>query len=535
MPIEFASPQDDAHPAGPERPAAEAPRSGPLLPLVFRPGTPLEHARLRALVEDVGFTAEGVYARTDAPSFEKLPQLTDTPENREVEDALDALVRLFLLAVRLPRDAVERVLPAELVSLLLKLVLLQPDPQEPGLLRAPLALTPVRGLLLLSDQWRVLVADAPSDVVYPGSSTNTLEFLKGLPVGPCDALLDIGAGTGIAALLGARGYARHAWASDITGRATKVADFNARLNGLENVSAVEGDMYAAVAHLTFDRIVSHPPYVPARESKVIFRDGGEDGEQITRRVIEGLPVHLRPGGRFYCRCLATDRTDEPLERRIRGMLGPGEDAFDVVVVASMARQTGAYFYSLLANHRLPAREWEAQVALYDRLGVENVVLAYIAIERHQTTRPPLTVRRLLADGTEPDPVWHDWLLHWERMAQDPAFDSVLLETRPILAPDIEVRMSHRAVDGRLHAASCQASTRGPFHFSTEGPPGLAFFFERCDGSRTFGRLRQEMVELSVVPAEAPVEEFTSFARALVGGGLLLIPEHPMTVASPVEG
>ena len=48
------------------------------------------------------------------------------------------------------------------------------------------------------------------------------------------------------------------------------------------MTVVEGDMYAPVEGLTFDRIVTHPPYIPAKQTGLIFRDGGEDGEQIIR-------------------------------------------------------------------------------------------------------------------------------------------------------------------------------------------------------------------------------------------------------------
>ena len=42
--------------------------------------------------------------------------------------------------------------------------------------------------------------------------------------------------------------------------------------------------------------MTHPPYIPAKETELIFRDGGKDGEQIIRRAVEGLPRFLRPGG-----------------------------------------------------------------------------------------------------------------------------------------------------------------------------------------------------------------------------------------------
>jgi hypothetical protein len=78
-------------------------------------------------------------------------------------------------------------------------------------------------------------------------------------------------------LAAAASFADNAWAIDVADRSTDFARFNARLNGLSNVTAVSGDLYAPVAGLTFDRIVAHPPYVPSRETTMVYRDGGATG------------------------------------------------------------------------------------------------------------------------------------------------------------------------------------------------------------------------------------------------------------------
>ena len=56
----------------------------------------------------------------------------------------------------------------------------------------------------------------PPDVVYPGAIENTRHFLATLPQKPCEAFLDIGTGSGVAALSAPR-YAEHAWGVDIAG------------------------------------------------------------------------------------------------------------------------------------------------------------------------------------------------------------------------------------------------------------------------------------------------------------------------------
>src|SRR5262249_31659234 len=147
----------------------------------------------------------------------------------------------------------------------------------------------------------------PSDIVYSALTSETHRVADLMPRGRCGDYLELCLGTGIAALLAGRDFAANTYAVDITARSDRLARGNAALNGLSNVTALAGDLYAPVAGRTFDMITAHPPYVPSFETELVFRDGGEDGEQITRRIIAGLAEHLRPGGQFYCDCLMTDR------------------------------------------------------------------------------------------------------------------------------------------------------------------------------------------------------------------------------------
>src|SRR6185436_16075364 len=106
--------------------------------------------------------------------------------------------------------------------------------------------------------------------------------------------------------------------------------FNQRLNGCRNVEVVQGDLYDAVPGRSFDRIIAHPPYVPALIESQVFRDGGETGESILRRIVEGLPERLRPGGDFYGMTAGWDAQDVRFEDRVRGWLGAAGPEFDMI-------------------------------------------------------------------------------------------------------------------------------------------------------------------------------------------------------------
>jgi methylase of polypeptide subunit release factors len=91
------------------------------------------------------------------------------------------------------------------------------------------------------------------------------------------------------------------------------AEFNRLLNGLNNLTTIQGDLYERLGDLTFDHIVAHPPYMPVLIRAQIFYDRGSDGEQVTRRIVMGLPRYLRPGGCFYCLAQGSDRDSAPFE------------------------------------------------------------------------------------------------------------------------------------------------------------------------------------------------------------------------------
>ena len=98
------------------------------------------------------------------------------------------------------------------------------------------------------------------------------------------------------------------------------------------MTVLAGDLYAPVEGLTFDRIVIHPPYVPAEQMLAhLPRWRRRWRKQVMRRAVEGLPRFLRPGGSFYALSLASDRTGETFQTRLRKWIGAEETQFDIVV------------------------------------------------------------------------------------------------------------------------------------------------------------------------------------------------------------
>ena len=225
-------------------------------------------------------------ARTEGPGDLRNP-LTPTRAASLSDDPLSLLVRLFFCREPLPQTDL---LPHDLLE---AGILLETGD---GHICAPFHLRIARDLYLFSDY---LGAD-PEAVMGAGETTAIL-YQAARPSEPVGSVLDLGCGAGTLALLLARD-AGHATGTDVNPRAITLAAFNAAVNGIENVDFRVGDLYAPVERERFDLIVSQPPYYPiglgAEPGQAhTFLHGGERGDELPSRVLDGLPAHLTAQGR----------------------------------------------------------------------------------------------------------------------------------------------------------------------------------------------------------------------------------------------
>jgi release factor glutamine methyltransferase len=95
-------------------------------------------------------------------------------------------------------------------------------------------------------------------------------------------------------------------ASDVSEAALAVAERNAEKHNLrDGICFIRSDLFDNIAP-RFNIIVSNPPYVPreailslqteVRREPLLALDGGRDGVEIIRRIINEAPLHLAEGG-----------------------------------------------------------------------------------------------------------------------------------------------------------------------------------------------------------------------------------------------
>jgi release factor glutamine methyltransferase len=156
------------------------------------------------------------------------------------------------------------------------------------------------GRLLFEYRGCVFRIDAGTQPPKAGS----LLFCRHLGTRPGEAVLEIGSGAGLAAVLAARAGAR-VIATDIRPESVACTRENAARNGVAD--AVEtrlGDGFAPVAGLAFDLVCASPPQMPTPpererdDAEAAADNGGPDGWALLDRLIREAPGHLKPGGRL---------------------------------------------------------------------------------------------------------------------------------------------------------------------------------------------------------------------------------------------
>lgn len=110
-------------------------------------------------------------------------------------------------------------------------------------------------------------------------------------------VLDVGTGSGMQALVASR-KAERVTGVDLSEKAVKTAEMNAKNNGVKNAIFAKSDLFQAV-NGRFDLVIFNAPYLPEKPGLWEGSEqwaGGETGRDVIERFSEGLYDHLKPGG-----------------------------------------------------------------------------------------------------------------------------------------------------------------------------------------------------------------------------------------------
>ena len=117
------------------------------------------------------------------------------------------------------------------------------------------------------------------------------------------------------------------WSACVSEKALNVAQSNKHNLEAENIDFMRSDLFEELNHdITFNTIVSNPPYIPTIEilgldsevkdhDPLIALDGGRDGLDFYRRIIDKSGDYLEDGG-YLAMETGYDETDKVMSLMI---------------------------------------------------------------------------------------------------------------------------------------------------------------------------------------------------------------------------
>lgn len=399
--------------------------------------------RLRAALEQAGYTYDGVAGLLGATAHAALSRNETTPGLRATRDGspLATLTRLWLLQAPVDAGAAERALPGLLGDL-----------EELGIVRRfgdlVRALVDVRPYADDAHDWWVLsdltpgldgqnLRVGPDHVLGISSASTSLAQLTVRE--PVRRALDLGTGCGVQALHLAA-HAEEIVATDVNRRALWLARLNAELNGAAGIDVREGslfDPFETAEDPGFDLVVTNPPFVisPATDERLVYRDSGLPGDEVVRRVVTEAPRHLRPGGWAQVLANWVIERDRPWDERLRGWVeGSGCDAW---VVQREVADPAQYVELWLKDAGLHgsaeyAERYDAWLSWFEEQGVEGIGFGWINLRRTDRSAPVLRFEEWPYDVEQPlGPEIAGWArrVDLERSLDDSALLASRLVTR----------------------------------------------------------------------------------------------------------
>jgi len=217
------------------------------------------------------------------------------------QNAIGDLIRLFLIRSSISQNKARKIFGDELFLTLAALGVLvcisrcEIDDEW----KSQCDLFCADGLYFATDHRYIMQTEDKLDeepVMYVG--LDSIGLVHTAPQFPANRVLDLCCGSGIQGLVASR-YAKEVIGVDLNPRAIRFARFNAQLNGVRNISFVQGNLYEPVKDQSFDTILANPPFVPSPKRQIRFRDGGATGEEILEQIIKDSADHLTQEGKLF--------------------------------------------------------------------------------------------------------------------------------------------------------------------------------------------------------------------------------------------
>lgn len=159
------------------------------------------------------------------------------------------------------------------------------------------------------------------EMVYEPSDDSFL-LVENLDINSGDKVLEIGTGSGIIAMYASK-VADEVIATDINFNAIELAEKNLKINNIQNVKLLFGDLFEPLKsepkeNQKFDVILFNTPYLPTEDHEILEDnlnhafDGGQDGRKVIDPFLNQVKNHLNEGGRVQLIQSSLSNVDETI-------------------------------------------------------------------------------------------------------------------------------------------------------------------------------------------------------------------------------
>lgn len=437
-----------------------------------------------------------------------IPQ--DTP--------LGLLVRVFLLTVAVPKDALSALLGEGLVAGLLAGHFLEET--ATGVV-CPVLVHPIRGFYIIYDTLQAKQSPIAKYLVM-GVGTSSLAPANAAPRRHYHRALDVGCGGGFQSFHLAQ-HCDQVVGLDINPRALNLGRAAAVLNRLNNIDFRLSDFYSAVEGEKFDLIVSNPPFVISPESEFHYRDGGLGGDRVTETVIRGVGNYLEEGGISVIICeWAALKGGGIYDRLQEWIAGNG---CDVWVSSSKEDDLVSYAMSWLRAYRANLKPEEFQrlynrwLDYYESLNISGIQTGLVVMRKRAGsnwffTDDSLTIIRGRWGETLLQLLDIHTLLHTSTVDE-------LLDQPYKLASAARMRHIYQQNGNRWASAEAEIFLQEPLPYSGRIDQYTAGLLVRCDGTVPLRTLVAEMGQLVGVSFPEIVEASMPILQGLLQRGYLI--------------
>lgn len=480
-------------------------------------------ADLRTVFVDAGYNESELQAKLGTaapPAPQDVRSLLHA--TREVS-AQNALVRLFLIGVTLARDAAAEALPGAFVDLALQTGLIT---EAENRLTANVVIVPVGKLLFASDAFRVLGSDERSEFIVPAKNS-AADFLRRLTIRePTGTALDLGCGCGVHALLAAE-HSDSVVATDISAAAVAYARFNARLNHIQNVEVLVGDLFEPVAGRSFDLILCNPPFIIGPTSDFTYRDNPMELDEFCILVAREGATHLNEGGHMQILSEWVETVDETVRERVEtSVQGLGCDAWVLRGTPKLpARYVSGRLTDLAGADYKPATSYEDWLAYFEERGVVAVNPGMLVLRRregdnwfHLLTVPGEPIDEVGVAVTERIAAC-DFL----ELCED---DESLLEATLRISAGVELEQRHTRSDEGWQSQRVALQITSGLSLETEIDLPILAFLNQVDGNRSLRDCISTFCELTTAEPGELTRQLLPAIQLLIGNGILEAADLP---------